>query len=90
MARITETDLEQFVDRLNSVFGYKRKYVKSKAEYKGKAFDLNYAYGGVKLVVYGKTGSGIREVSGRGTKAEIYDYIDAMIVGVEMYKRRNK
>jgi len=88
--RITDRDLEGALETLNKTFGYKRKYIKSKAEYKGKSYTLDYSYGGVRLDVYGKTGSGVSTVSGRGTKKEIYNYIWAMIKGIRQYKNRNK
>jgi len=88
--RITEKDLEGAVERLNSIFGYKRIYIKSKAEYKGAAFSIGYAYGGARLEKYNKKGSGMSDVSPRGTKSETYDYIWAMIEGISQYKRRNK
>jgi len=90
MARITEKDLEDKVQSLNMIFGFKRTYIKSKAEYRGKSFDLDYAYGGVKLIKYGKTGSGIREVSPRLTKSELADFIDAFCEGIYQYKTRKK
>ena len=90
MARITDEVLKIRLERLNEVFGYKRKYVKSKAEYIGKEFGLDWAYGNVQLVQYTGKGYAESDVSPRGTKSEIYDYINAMIKGIALYKERNK
>lgn len=90
MARITQKDLEEAVFVINTSLGYKRTYIKSKAEYKGQAFDLDYAYGGVRLVKYGKTGSGIREISPRLSKRQLWDYLQAFAEGIYQYKTRKK
>ena len=86
--RITEKDLESAVGILNRAMGFKRTYVKSRAEYKGKEFVIGTAYGGFRLEL--ETDRGSYDVSPRGTKAEVYAYIEAMIKGADYYKNRNK
>ncbi|HUS49370.1 MAG TPA: hypothetical protein VMZ91_04350 [Candidatus Paceibacterota bacterium] len=88
MSRITEKDLESAVGILNRAMGFKRTYVKSRAEYKGKEFVIGGAYGGYRLELRGSRG--MSDISPRGTKAEIYEYIKAMIKGADYYKNRNK
>ena len=86
--RVTILDLERRISHLNNLMGFKRRYIKSKAEYTGKQLELSQAYGGVKLVLVGK---GERNVSGGyGTKRELYEFLEGMTTGISTYKNRNK
>lgn len=81
--RITDKDLKNRISILNDLMGFKANYGKD------NHFGLDYAYGGVMLVfIYASTGES--NVSNRGTKKEIYNYINAMIISVDYYKNRVK
>ena len=47
------------------------------------------AYGGYRLEFMTKAG-GARDISGRGTKKEVAEYIQGMLEGVRYYKERTK
>ncbi len=83
--RITEKDLQNRIDILNRMFKYKRTYIKSRATYKGKEFHLGGAYGGYSLELT----DGMFNY-GYVSKKELYEYINGMIKGINMYKNRNK
>ena len=88
---ITVKSLEAAVSNLNDLFGVEN------AQYIGRdetgklisnvgAFHISGAYGGYRLEQMTQ-GGGARDVSERGTKREVYDYIWAMVKGAEAMKR---
>lgn len=96
---ITTRMLEAAVNRLNTMTGnpvlsydtpktpeeakqYSRGHVPQKGNY-----HIDGAYGGVKLIQF-TNGSGCRDISnnGYGTKRELYNFIHAMLEGVEVGK----
>ena len=86
MDRITEKDLQNLVQRINTATGNPQRYAHPTS---GKAqighYHLDYAYGGVKLVQTMNDGGGIRNVStgGYGTKRLLYRQLTAYLAGVE-------
>lgn len=85
--RVTEKDLAQSLKVLNNAMGFKG----LESSGKGKGFIIGMAYGGYRLEFTNtRKGSGVRDVSPRMTKKELYTYIDAMLEGVYYYKNRTK
>lgn len=89
MSRITQKDLECLVERINKATGSpvatctkqtNKQYVWNIGNY-----HLDYAYGGVKLVRTCNEGGGISNIStgGFGTKRELYNWMQAFLVGHE-------
>jgi hypothetical protein len=68
--RVSKQDLQDLIDQLNKL---------------GLPVELNWAYGDVQVMRRSKSG-GREDVSGRGTKSEIYDYLRAMLAGVQLYQ----
>lgn len=71
--RITEKDLEKHLDRLNEGKPEKPRFTPGR-------YDLDYAYGGVKLVQYVNERGGQRDIStgGFGTKRELFTFMQGM------------
>ena len=67
MERITTEDIEREVKVLNGYFGIQD------SDTEGR-FDVDYAYGGCKLV----RNNGSRNISKRGTKRELYEQLYAI------------
>ena len=94
---VSEKALRQRIAYLNKVMGFKgHTYIrpksgknKGKLINKGSGFSLGIAYGGYRLEFITKTG-GYRDVSPRGTKKDVNEYINAMFKGLEYWKDRTK
>ena len=74
--RITQKDLQSIVDDLNSAKGFDPK--ECETSYKHiNSYQLDFAYGGVKLVQIKSTGGGQISISpnGYGTKRELYTFL---------------
>jgi hypothetical protein len=73
--RITQADLESLVKEIN----FKTLGIESPTHGTPESFELQYAYGGVKLVQRGDSG-GYRDVScdGYGTKKQLYTFLRGM------------
>ena len=92
--RISEKQLSSRVASLNRMYGFKgHRYVYNKTTRRkrsvGSGFDIDYAYGGARLVFITKSG-GYKDVSLRGSKREVYDYIGAMMNALRYWKERTK
>ena len=76
--RVTQKDLEILVNKLNEAKGFNAKECATK--YVPGSYQLDYAYGGVKLVKIESTGGGQNSVSpgGYGTKKELYIFLRGM------------
>lgn len=76
--RVTQKDLEILVSDLNDGLGFNA--VNCKTQYIVGCYQLDYAYGGVKLVKIQSTGGGQTTVSnsGYGTKKELYNFLRGM------------
>lgn len=87
--RITTSDLEAAVKRLNKITGSPETYITN-----GKCnighYCLSWAYGGVQLQRVCSDGGGINNVLGGGycTKRELYEKMHAFIAGIE-YQQEN-
>lgn len=75
--RITRKDLESLVNELNEAKGFDPKSVQYNTV---GAYQLDYAYGGVKLVKIASPSGGQTNVStgGYGTKKELYIFLRGM------------
>lgn len=75
--RITQKDLESLVNELNEAKGFDPRDVYYNTV---GAYQLDYAYGGVKLVKITSTGGSQTNVStgGYGTKKELYIFLRGM------------
>ena len=97
MVTVSEKSLRRRIGYLNKVMGFKGhtyhrpKSGKNKGKLinKGSGFSLGIAYGGYRLEFITKTG-GYRDVSNRGTKNDINQYIHGMLEAVRYYKDRTK
>jgi len=88
MARITEKDIYNKLDTLNSLFGFKgRKWGKKKVT--GKGFELGGAYGGVRIELYNGYDM-VATYSGYESKPVIFEIASGMVKGVYAYKNRGK
>lgn len=90
MQQITKSMLEGKVDLLNKMLGQPTKtYTKNDA---GKwvanpnVFYIGAANGGFRLERICNEGGGASDISPRGTKREVYEYISAFIKGIEAAK----
>ena len=91
MRRITEKQLEAVVQRINTMTGNPLHSWEQVTESSGRVrnvaqignYHLDWAYGGVMLVQMMNTGGGIITVTGRGTKRECYDQLQAFLCGYE-------
>ena len=93
--RITDSDLKRELKRLNDTFGFKGynfvKLKSGKGKFTGKGFDIDSAYGGVKLVFKKAPSTSQRSISsGYGTKKSLFEEMQAMRKGIDTYKRRSK
>ena len=86
MQRITERQLKGSIERLNIITGnpvepYISNPETKRYEPQAGCYHLDIAYGGYRLVrMSSKTGcSGVSDITGRGTKRELYEQIHAMI-----------
>jgi len=94
MNRITEKQLEVVVDRINQVTGNPAKSWVQVTESSGRVrnvaqignYHLDWAYGGVMLCQMMNAGGGIVTITGRGTKRECYDQMQAFLRGIEATK----
>ena len=87
MERITQSDLECLVDRINKATGspatpYTRDGDKAHANIGN--YHLDYAYGGVKLHHMDNERGGVETIStgGFGTKRELYNWMGAFLAGL--------
>tara|TARA_R110002020_G_scaffold243716_2_gene457245 strand:- start:590 stop:895 length:306 start_codon:yes stop_codon:yes gene_type:complete len=90
--RITQKDLENILDRINSIAGTDHEgtskgWIKNLEDGTFKAnvgaYVLDYAYGGVRLSQITSKGGGERDITGRGTKKETYYNMLAFLYGFE-------
>ena len=91
MDRISEKRLECRVNLLNNMLGYPTEYWKPYKVDGVHACNPNHyyigkAYGGYRLEQICNLGGGARDISPRGTKREVWDYIGGMIKGIEECK----
>ena len=94
MQRITEKQLEYLVERINTVTGNPLKSWVQVTEQSGKVrnvaqignYHLDWAYGSVMLVQMDNAGGGIHTITGRCTKRECYDQMQAFLRGIEATK----
>lgn len=79
--RITQKDLEYLVEYLNKAKGFVKPSYDTVGSYR-----LDYAYGGVKLVLVVNEYGSIRAVStdGYGTKRQLYTFMQGMQEGVSL------
>lgn len=96
MARITESDLRNRIERLNSLCGlplepYSPKDDGNGFEPNADVYHLDIAYGGYRLAqMSNQPGcTGTSDVSPRLTKRELYDWINAYIRGIEIGKQQS-
>lgn len=84
--RISNTDLERLVNRLNKLTGHELEPRSPKGRNIG-TYMISGAYGGVKLEQIDKDG-GVRTISndGYGTKKQLYAFLLAFISGIEAGK----
>lgn len=78
--RITNRQLENMVEAINTVYGHAiEPYTDGKANI--GTYYIDGAYGGVKLVQLVSDGGGVRNVSpnGYGTKRELYTFLNGML-----------
>ena len=93
--RITIKMLKARVNQLNNCLGYptepwKPYLVNNRLVGNIDYFYIGQAYGGYRLEQICTEGGGARDISPRGTKREVWDYVTAMIAGVkELEKKRN-
>jgi len=87
MQRITNKMLNGKVDLLNKLLGQPTETYSKKANGQWvsnpKVFYIGAAYGGYRLERICNEGGGASDISPRGTKREVYDYVSAFIQGVE-------
>lgn len=89
MNRITESNLNFLVKRINEVTGSPAEpYTKLKnGKFKANIgnYHLDWAYGGVKLVRMHSGGGGIKEVlhSGFTTKRDLYNQLHSFLIGLD-------
>lgn len=81
--RITQSDLENLVDRINKATESPTEPYTDRTANIGN-YHLSYAYGGVKLHRMDNDRGGVRTVStgGYGTKRELYGWMDAFLSGI--------
>ncbi len=87
MPRITEKQLDMVMERLNEYFGFPFASWKDGRAQIGN-LHLDGAYGGWRIVQHMTDGGGIREISPRGSKKEIFEYACAMLKGGELERQR--
>lgn len=91
MSRITEQQLQCVADRINTVTGNPLESWKQVTESSGRVrniaqvgnYHLDWAYGGVMLCQMMNAGGGVTTITGRGTKRECYDQMQAFLRGIE-------
>ena len=87
MERITKTQLEAVVSRINTVAGTPQKpyeKVGDKWEPQAKCYHLSGAYGGYALHQMVNDGGGVRDIfGGHLPKRELYERMHAFIRGLE-------
>ena len=93
--RINKKDLEAVVNRINKMVGAPEHAYTRTRDGKIKAnignFHLDWAYGGVSLVRMATEGGGVTTIiHGYGTKRELYEKMQALIVGLELDYRYGK
>ena len=87
MERITQKDLGRMVDSINKATNSPaapyRKTIRNSLKGNIGNYDLDYAYGGVKLVRMVNEGGGITVISsgGYGTKRALYHWMGAFLAG---------
>lgn len=76
--RVNETDLKAFITSVNS-----------KLEHLGvdKKVELDYAYGGVRVIGQSGDSNGRYDLSDRGTKRQAYDWLRAMDEALYMVRQ---
>mgnify|MGYP003153113498 FL=1 len=86
--RITKDDLQNLVDRINTIEGYaKEPYDTSKpgCNPNPNVYHLDWAYGGVCLIQMMDKGTGVRSIiPGFGTKKELYEKLQILLQGMEI------
>ncbi len=87
---ISKSDLQYLVDELNKVTNNPiDSYTKTnEGQYRANIgnYHLSWAYGGVSLQRMTNEGGGVSNVShsGHGTKRELYNYLIALLDGIEL------
>ncbi len=86
--RITIKMLEARVNQLNNWLGYPTEHwkpyrVDGNLVANPNHYYIGMAYGGYRLEQLCNEGGGARDISPRGTKRETWDYVTAMIAGIE-------
>jgi hypothetical protein len=85
--RINNVDIKRLVDLLNDRTGNNRlAWSPDKRGANTGTYYVDGAYGGVRLVQIMSDGGGIRTVShdGYGTKRELYNYLLALLDGIDL------
>tara|TARA_R100000808_G_scaffold5801_2_gene17482 strand:- start:4551 stop:4832 length:282 start_codon:yes stop_codon:yes gene_type:complete len=80
MSRITQSDLYAVLKRINELTNQEEKAY-SNDTYNVGTYVLDWAYGGVRLGKITSSGGGQIDVTRRGTKREVYYYMQAFIAG---------
>lgn len=86
MNRITNEMLKASLDRLNSTLGLPTEpYTRDDSGFHPNpgVYHLDIAYGGYRVCQMAAKGTGCRDISPRGNKRETYEYIHAMLAGIE-------
>ncbi len=87
MTRVTAKQLDGAMEWLNQYLELPvRSWVDGKAQIGN--LHLDGAYGGWRIVQHMTDGGGIREISPRGSRREIFDYAHAMLKGAAMERER--
>jgi len=93
MDRITQERLQGAVSQLNYELGelrdtYKPYMVDGRYPANEGTFYINYAYGGARLCRIANSSGGEHDISHRGTKREVYDFIRGMLTGIHFNKQK--
>ena len=81
--RITMKQLEERITTLNDALGYSREpYSPFTHRANPNTFYVGQAYGGYRLEQIVSESGAARDISPRGTKREVYNYVDGMLKGV--------
>jgi len=89
MERITKDRLQKRLDLLNGVLGVPLKpfyFEDGKYRVNKETYCLGWAYGGVRL----ERAGGSVDVSPRGTKRDVWNYIGAMLDGIDAAREHGK
>jgi len=95
MDRIIQEKLQDAVSQLNFALGelkdtYKPYMVDGRYPANEGTFYINYANGGARLCRIANSSGDKHNISDRGTKREVYDFIRGMLTGIHFNKRKTK